>query len=97
VIPPKPTVFEGTANVRIAKTTYEGPAKLYTFSTAVYLNYGDSWLKWDVFKTLEVGMIEQYRGEGELGRLLVLVINNERVSFDVLAIGNGVHFKGNAD
>ena len=39
-------------------------------------------------------MIEQYRGEGELGRLLVLVINNERLSFDALAIGNGVHFKG---
>ena len=97
VIPPKPTVFDGTAKVRIAKTTYEGPATLYTFPTAVYLNYGDSWLKWDVFKTLEAGMIEQYRGEGELGRLLVLVINNERVSFDVLAIGNGVHFKGNAD
>jgi len=97
VIPPKPTVFEGTAKVRIAKTTYEGPAKLYTFTTAVYLNYEDSWLKWDVFKTWEAGMVEQYRGEGELGRLLVLVVNNERLSFDALAIGNGVYFKGNTE
>jgi len=97
VIPPKLTVFEGNAKVRIAKTTYEGPAKLYTFTTAVYLNYGDSWLKWDVFKTGEVGNLEQYRGEGELGRLLVLVVNNERLSFDALAIGNGIYFKGNTE
>ena len=97
VIPPKATVFDGTAKVRIAKTTYEGPAKLYTFPTAVYLHYEDKWLLWDVSKTWETGGIEQFRGEGELGKLQVWVINNERISFDVLAIGNGVHFKGNAD
>jgi hypothetical protein len=39
--------------------------------------------------------VEHYKGEGELGNLSVLVQNNDKATFDILATGQGVHFKGN--
>ena len=50
VIPPADRVFEGYARVNTLELKYRGPAELYTFKTAVYLHFGDQWVKWDVTK-----------------------------------------------
>ena len=97
IIPPKPTVFEGNAKVKSPKTFYEGPAKLYVWETAVYLHFNDQWMKWETIRNWQKGSTEHYKCEGELGKLSVLVQNNAQASFDVLATGQGVHFKGNAE
>jgi putative CocE/NonD family hydrolase len=96
VNPRKPILFEGTAKIKTSAEKYEGPAELYTFTNDVYLHYEDQWIKWEVIKNWQEGYVEHYKGEGELGKLSVLIQNNDKASFDVLATGQGVHFKGNA-
>jgi putative CocE/NonD family hydrolase len=95
VIPVKPTAFEGTVEVKADRKGFdEVPAELYTFETAVYLHFDDQWLKWDTTAHWQEGMVEYYKCEGELGKLSVLVQTNDNASFEVLASGQGVHFKG---
>jgi putative CocE/NonD family hydrolase len=92
--PPKPTVFEGTAKVKLPGVTYEGAAELYVWKTAIYINYDGKWLKWDTERSWEAGKTEHYMGRGDTGHISVFVTSNDRVHFDALATGNGIHFKG---
>jgi putative CocE/NonD family hydrolase len=94
VIPSKPTLFEGIAEINASGKSYAGPAELYAFQTSVYLHFGDRWLKWDAIKNWQKGSVEQYKCEGESGKLSVLVQYNSESSFGALATGQGVHFKG---
>jgi hypothetical protein len=87
-------VFAGTVKIKTKSASYDGPADLYASPTAIYINYDDKWLKWDTERSWETGRIEHYRGNGELGHLSVHIIDNAQISFDALAIGNGVYFKG---
>jgi len=96
VIPQKARLFEGTAKISTSTGTYEGPAELYTFQTAVYLNFGDEWVRWKTTENWAQGSVEHYKGEGNFGKLSVLVQMNDHASFDALATGKGVYFKGNA-
>lgn len=75
---------------------YEGPAELYPSPTAIYLKYGDNWLKWKTVKSWRAGRTEHFMGRGETGHLSVLINDNEHASFDALATGSGIHFKGDA-
>jgi hypothetical protein len=96
VISQKARLFEGTAKIKTSTGTYEGPAELYTFETALYLNFGDEWIKWKTTENWQHGSVEHYKGEGKLGKLSVLIQMNDHACFDALATGQGVHFKGNA-
>jgi hypothetical protein len=96
VIPQKARLFEGTAKIKTSTGTYEGPAELYTFGTALYLNFGDEWIKWKTTENWQHGSVEHYKGEGKLGKLSVLIQMNDHACFDALATGRGVYFKGNA-
>jgi hypothetical protein len=87
-------IFQGTAKIRTKNIRYEGPADLYASPTAIYINYEDNWLRWDTERSWEAGRTEHYRGNGDLGNLSVHIIDNAQISFDALAIGNGVYFKG---
>jgi putative CocE/NonD family hydrolase len=90
----KLNIFQGTAKIRTKNIRYEGPADLYASPTAIYINYEDNWLRWDTERSWEAGRTEHYRGNGDLGHLSVHIIDNAQISFDALAIGNGVYFKG---
>ncbi len=92
----KPSVFGGTANIKTAKVTYMGPAELYTFPTAVYLHFKDQWIKWKNLKNLRRESEVHYKCEGKTGKLSVLVQTKDQTSFDALAKGEGVYFKGGA-
>jgi putative CocE/NonD family hydrolase len=94
IIPPKPTAFEGTAKVKFFETTYEGPAELYVWETAVYLYFDDEWIKWKTERSWRAGKTEHYKGRGDTGVVSVLVTSNDRAPFDALATGNGIDFKG---
>jgi predicted acyl esterase len=94
VIPPKPILFEGKARIKIRHLNYDGPAELYTFTEAVYLHFDDQWLKWETTRNWESGPLEHYRCENELGKLAVLVKPEGHASFEALATGMGIHFKG---
>ena len=94
VIPQKPILFEGKAKIKTRHGKYEGPAELYTFKEAVYLHFQDQWIKWETTRNWERGSVEHYRGENELGKLAVLVKTEGHASFDVIATGMGIFFKG---
>ncbi|MHA1579267.1 MAG: hypothetical protein ACTSUQ_06535 [Candidatus Freyarchaeota archaeon] len=95
-------MFEGYARIRTTELKYEGPAELYTFETAVYLHFGDQWIKWDTlkhyqfeFKLCKFYSIEVYRCSGEPGRLWVNVFHIEDCSY-AIAVGRRVLFNGSA-
>jgi len=90
----KLNIFQGTAKIRTKNIRYEGPAELYASPTAIYINYEGNWLKWDTKRSWEAGRTEHYSGNGDLGNLSVHIIDNAQISFDALAIGNGIYFKG---
>jgi uncharacterized protein len=97
IIPRKPILFEGVAKIRRSDQTYSGPAELYTYQGAVYLHYEDRWVKWETVRSWQEGSVEHYKGRGEMGNIAVLVKNKGKSSFDCLASGQNVHFKGIAD
>jgi sulfur transfer complex TusBCD TusB component (DsrH family) len=95
VLPPqKPNSFEGTANIKTAQIAYKGPAQLYVFPTAVYLNYGGKWINWKTIKTLREENKDRYESRGKTGTLSVSVQARDKTSLDVLATGPGFYFKG---
>jgi uncharacterized protein len=95
-IPAKPVLFNGTVDIRTSKGDYQGPAEFYAFKESVYIHFGDQWIKWDTVRNWQEGSVEQYKCEGEVGKLSVLIQNNPKASFNVLATGQGIHFKGEA-
>lgn len=102
VIPPADRVFEGYARVNTPELKYRGPAELYTFETAVYLHFGDQWIKWNVtkhyqkeFTFCKFNFIEFYKCIGEQGRLRVTIFHNEHCS-SATAAGRNVLFFGSA-
>jgi predicted acyl esterase len=94
VIPRKPILFEGKAKIKTRHLKYNGPAELYTFKEAVYLHFDDQWLKWETTRNWEGGPVEHYRCENDLGKLAVLVKPEGHASFEALATGRGIYFKG---
>lgn len=96
LLPPKPTVFEGNVRIKTSEGKYAGAAELFTLGKAVYLHFNDSWIKWNTKKNWRTRRVEHYKCQGDLGHLSVLINNNRRASFDALATGQGVHFKGEA-
>jgi uncharacterized protein len=96
VIPAKATIFEGTARVNTLGVAYNGPANLYVWKTATYLSFDGKWLKWNIDKNWTAGITEQFKGASEEGPINVVVTNNTKASFEALATGNGIHFKGTA-
>jgi len=94
VVMEKKRIFEGEARIKTPGFTYEGPATLYTLAKGVYLYTGSRWIKWDIEKNWEQGMVEHYKCDGKLGELSVLVQGNAHASFSILATGEGIHFKG---
>ena len=91
---PKNNVFAGTLNMKTESSSYEGPADLYVSPTAIYINYDGKWLKWDTERNWDAGRTEHYKGNGSMGPLSVLIKDNTLASFDALATGKGIHFKG---
>ena len=102
VVSPKPRVFQGNARINIPGVSYNGPVTLYTLAKGVYMYFpqplntaGKQWLKWDVDKNWEQGMVEHYKCDGKYGKMSVLIQTNPHASFDVLATGEGIYFKSN--
>jgi putative CocE/NonD family hydrolase len=95
VLPPqKPNVFEGTANFETAGVTYKGPADLYVFPTATYLNFRDQWIKWKTIRNWQDGSEEHYESEGKVGKVSVVLQPKDQRPFDIFATGEGAYFKG---
>jgi len=95
VLPPqKPNSFEGTTNIKTAQIVYKGPAQLYVFPTAVYLNYEGKWIHWKTIKTSQEGNKDHYESRGKTGILSVLIQAKDQTSSDALATGPGFYFKG---
>ena len=95
VLPPqKSNVFEGTANIVAAGVTYKGPADLYAFSTATYLNFRDQWIKWKTIRNWQDGLEEHYESEGKAGKFSVVLQPKNQGPFDIFATGEGIYFKG---
>jgi hypothetical protein len=95
VIPHKTRVFEGYARINIPALKYDGPAELYTFETAVYLHFGDQWIRWNTTKHYDFGFFEFYNCRSELGPLHVNIIHTENCTY-ALAAGRRVIFYGSA-
>ncbi len=100
VIPPVDRVYEGHAKIKIPVLKYWGSAELYAFETAVFLHFGDQWIRWDTtkqsqleFEFCKFDFIEFYRCRGELGVLFVNIFHNEDCSF-AIAMGLRVFFYG---
>jgi len=87
---PKPRIFGGNARIKSHALTYEGPATLYTLAKGVYIYTGSRWVKWEIERNWEQGMVEHYKCEGKLGELSVLVQKNPKASFDALATGEEI-------
>lgn len=95
VIPDKAMVFTGDARIKLSKGNYyKGPAELYTFESAVYLNFDNQWINWTTLRHWESRFIEHYKCRGELGRLSVWVKDKKHDPSTALATGGGVYFKG---
>jgi len=95
VLPPqKPNVFEGTARIEIPGVTHKGPAELYVFPTAIYMNFRDQWIKWRMIRIWQEGSEEYFESEGKTGKLTVVVPAKGKASIDVSATGQGVYFNG---
>jgi len=62
----------------------------------VYLYTGGRWIKWEIEKNWEQGMVEHNKCEGKYGKISVFIQTNPHASFDALATGEGVYFKGRA-
>ena len=61
-----------------------------------YINYDGKWLKWDTERNWQAGITEHFKGKSTQGPVSVVVTSNINASFEALATGNGVHFKGTA-
>jgi uncharacterized protein len=92
----KPSIFTGTVRIHRRDIHYEGSAELYPSPTAIYMKYGDKWLKWKTIESRSPGKTEHYFGKGKTGSLSVLIKNAGHASFDALATGSGIYFKGDA-
>ncbi len=95
IVTPKTRIFEGNAIIDLPGFSYTGSAKLYTLAKGVYLDTGGKWIKWDIDKNWQQGIVEQYKCGGKYGKISVLVQKNPNASFSVLATGDGIHFKSN--
>jgi uncharacterized protein len=88
----KSNVFTGTVKLK----NYSGSADLYTSPTAIYINYDGKWFKWDTERSWKAGVTEHFKGRSDQGPLNVVVTTNSNASFEALATGHGIHFKGAA-
>jgi len=91
VMSPEPKVFEGCASIKIPGLKYKGTAELHIYEKAVYLRFGDEWIKWDIQFYKDLKMIEMYICKGEHGTLIVLKFNTKRGSY-VKAVGRKIYF-----
>ena len=89
VICPKTNVFEGQANVKVDGIKYKGPAEFHIYDNAVYLNFEDQWIKWDIQYHWKSWHTEYYFCKGELGRLTVRIHRRSYLS----ARGRRISFK----
>jgi hypothetical protein len=92
IISPMAKVFEGCANIKISGLEYEGPAEFHIYDNAVYLNFDDQWIKWDIKYHRNFMHIDFYVCEGELGRISVAKIVTKHGT-DVYAGGRRFYFK----
>jgi len=95
IVTPKTRIYEGDATIDFPGFSYSGSAKLYTLAKGVYLNTGSKWIKWDIERNWQQGIVEQYKCEGKYGKLSVVIQTNPNASFSALATGDGIHFKSN--
>jgi putative CocE/NonD family hydrolase len=94
VISPKFNVFEGCANIKIPGFEYKGPAEFHIYDNAVYLNFEDQWIKWDITYHRNFWNIDFYRCMGELGKLTVTKIDTKWGTY-LRASGRRISFKAN--
>ena len=82
--------FQGYGRLRIDNTTYRGEGVMLITDTQISIEIEGHTAVWEIKKVVSYRNIEIYYGEGELGKIIVMVYNGNRV----IAIGNGILFFG---
>jgi putative CocE/NonD family hydrolase len=87
----EPRVFEGCVNIRLPGLKYKGPAEFHIYENAMYLHFEDQWVKWDIKCAFKFFRVAMYRGDSNIGRLNVVVVES-RWAYHLTASGRKVIF-----
>ncbi|MFB0560869.1 MAG: NosD domain-containing protein [Candidatus Lokiarchaeia archaeon] len=85
--------YHGHGMLRIDKQWFRGDATLFLSENLIRIQIDDQIATWNIVKHCQKGNIDIYFGEGELGKI-VLIIHRGEISTHVLAAGRGVFFCG---
>nr|MDO8081490.1 NosD domain-containing protein [Candidatus Freyarchaeota archaeon] len=87
--------FQGYGMLRIDKQWFRGDATLFLSEHLIRIQVGDQIATWNIVKHYKLCNIEIYFGEGELGKI-VLIIHRGQATSHVLAVGSWAFFCGRA-
>ncbi|MFX0021274.1 MAG: ABC transporter substrate-binding protein [Candidatus Hermodarchaeota archaeon] len=86
-------IFEGFGMLRVNGQRFVGSASLLISDQTIQMEIEDQIVTWDIVDYVEIHNMEIYTGEGELGRIKVIIIRCGDRTF-VLAYGDNVFFSG---
>ncbi|MFW9948148.1 MAG: CocE/NonD family hydrolase, partial [Candidatus Odinarchaeota archaeon] len=95
IVSAKPTVFDGTVKSRYLDLRYEGPSEMHIYENAIYLHFGDTWLKYEIYRVNSYSWYETYICYGDHGRIDVFLYHSGNV-WRVMAGGYRINFWGSA-
>lgn len=83
--------LQGYGMLRINKQWFIGEASLYISDDSIRMEVENQTATWEIISESQIGGLELIIGEGELGRIVVIIFKGR-----VLAMGKGVFFIGSA-
>ncbi|WXG39360.1 MAG: NosD domain-containing protein [Candidatus Freyarchaeum deiterrae] len=83
--------FQGCGGLLIGKQWFTGNATLFLSEHMIRIQVGDQIATWNIVKHIKMGQFEFYYGEGEFGKI-ILMIHRGGTSTQVFAVGGGVLF-----